>query len=84
MCARWTLVVRLASERALVPGPVHRGMTRGSLVRVEELTRMPPEVQDALVTILSEKVLPIPELDSEVAADGASQVAHWRLYYDDA
>jgi MoxR-like ATPase len=43
-------------------------MERGALVRVEELTRMPPEVQDALVTVLSEKVLPVPELDSEVAA----------------
>ena len=29
---------------------------------------MPSEVQDALVTILSEKVLPVPELDTEVAA----------------
>ena len=56
------------SERALVPGPVYRGMRRGALVRVEELTRMAPEVQDALVTVLSEKVLPIPELDDEVAA----------------
>ena len=56
------------SERALVPGPVHRAMSRGAIVRVEELTRMPPEVQDALVTILSEKVLPIPELDTEVSA----------------
>jgi MoxR-like ATPase len=56
------------SVDALVPGPVYRGMERGALVRVEELTRMPPEVQDALVTVLSEKVLPVPELDSEVAA----------------
>ncbi len=56
------------SVDALVPGPVYRGMERGALVRVEELTRMPPEVQDALVTVLSEKVLPIPELDTEVAA----------------
>lgn len=56
------------SEAALVPGPVYRAMQRGSIVRVEELTRMPPEVQDALVTVLSEKVLPVPELDTEVAA----------------
>ena len=56
------------SERALVPGPVHRAMSRGAIVRVEELTRMPPEVQDALVTVLSEKVLPIPELDTELSA----------------
>jgi len=56
------------SAAALVPGPVYRGMDRGGLVRVEELTRMPPEVQDALVTVLSEKILPVPELDSEIAA----------------
>jgi MoxR-like ATPase len=56
------------SEAALVPSPVYRAMRAGRLVRVEELTRMPSEVQDALVTILSEKVLPVPELDTEVAA----------------
>ncbi len=56
------------SVAALVPGPVYRAMVRGAIVRVEELTRMPAEVQDALVTVLSEKVLPVPELDSEVAA----------------
>ena len=56
------------STAALVPGPVYRGMERGAIVRVEELTRMPPEVQDALVTVLSEKVLPVPELDGEIAA----------------
>ena len=56
------------SAEAIVPGPIYRGLQRGAIVRVEELTRMPPEVQDALVTVLSEKVLPVPELDSEVAA----------------
>jgi MoxR-like ATPase len=56
------------SPEALVPGPVYRAMQRGAIARVEELTRMPAEVQDALVTVLSEKVLPIPELDTEIAA----------------
>ncbi len=56
------------TEAALVPSPVYRAMRAGRLVRIEELTRMPSEVQDALVTILSEKVLPVPELDTEVAA----------------
>jgi MoxR-like ATPase len=56
------------TEEALVPSPVYRAMRTGRIVRVEELTRMPSEVQDALVTILSEKVLPVPELDTEVAA----------------
>jgi len=62
------LIAEGPSEAALVPSPIHRGMARGAIVRIEELTRMPPEVQDALVTVLSEKVLPIPELDTELAA----------------
>jgi MoxR-like ATPase len=53
---------------ALVPSPVMRAMQLGSLVRVEELTRIPADVQDALITVLSEKTLPVPELDEEVQA----------------
>ena len=56
------------SRGALVPSPVFRAMERGAIVRVEELTRMPSEVQDALITVLSEKSLPIPELGEEVQA----------------
>ncbi len=56
------------SPAALVPSPVYRAMERGSIVRVEELTRMPSDVQDALVTVLSEKTLPIPELGGEMQA----------------
>ena len=56
------------SVGALVASPVYRAMEEGSIVRVEELTRMPSDVQDALITVLSEKVLPIPELGSEVQA----------------
>lgn len=56
------------SPDALVPSPVLIAMRDGAIARVEELTRLPSEVQDALVTILSEKVLPVPELGTEVAA----------------
>ena len=56
------------SEAALVPSPIYRAMRLGSIARVEELTRMPSDVQDALVTALSEKSMPVPELNSEVAA----------------
>ncbi len=51
------------SERALVPGPFHRAMTGGKLVRFEEITRCAPEVQDTLVGVLSEKLLAIAELE---------------------
>ncbi len=53
---------------ALVPTPMMRGMEDGSIVRLEELTRMAADVQDTLITILSEKTLPIPELSTAVSA----------------
>jgi MoxR-like ATPase len=56
------------SRAALVPSPVMRAMEDGRLVRVEELTRIPSDVQDALISVLSEKTLPIPELGEEVQA----------------
>ncbi|WP_329109901.1 AAA family ATPase [Micromonospora sp. NBC_01699] len=56
------------SPAALVPSPVLRAMETGAIARVEELTRVPSDVQDTLITILSEKTLPVPELASEVQA----------------
>lgn len=53
---------------ALVPSPIMRAMQQGSIARLEELTRVPADVQDTLITILSEKTLPIPELGQEVQA----------------
>lgn len=64
------------SQGALVASPVMRGMREGKVVRVEELTRIPSDVQDALITVLSEKTLPIPELNEEVqAAKGFNVIA---------
>lgn len=54
--------------KALVPSPVMRAMQDGKIARVEELTRIPSDVQDALITVLSEKSLPVPELNIEVQA----------------
>jgi MoxR-like ATPase len=62
------LIAEGPTEGALVPSPVFRAMADGKLARIEELTRMPADVQDALITVLSEKTLPIPELGSEVQA----------------
>jgi len=56
------------SPAALVASPVMRAMREGRIARVEELTRIPADVQDNLITILSEKTLPIPELDDQVQA----------------
>jgi MoxR-like ATPase len=62
------LIAQGPSREAMVPGPVMRAMSGGQIARVEELTRMPSDVQDALITILSEKTLPIPELGGEQQA----------------
>ena len=63
---------RLLSEgpsmNAVVPSPLMRGMEIGKMVRVEELTRIPADVQDTLITVLSEKILPIAELNEEIQA----------------
>ena len=56
------------SEKALVETPVMRSMKDGKIVRIEELTRIGADVQDTLITILSEKTLPVPELNTEVQA----------------
>lgn len=56
------------SEKALVASPLMKAMRHGKIARVEELTRMPADVQDSLITVLSEKTLPIPELGAEVQA----------------
>jgi MoxR-like ATPase len=62
------LIAEGPSREALVPSPVMRAMSGGQIARVEELTRMPSDVQDALITILSEKTLPVPELGTELQA----------------
>jgi MoxR-like ATPase len=56
------------SERALVETPMMRGMKDGKIVRIEELTRIGADVQDTLITILSEKTLPVPELNTAIQA----------------
>ena len=43
-------------------------MKNGKIARVEELTRIPSDVQDTLITLLSEKSLPVPELNTEIQA----------------
>ena len=64
----WNYALLLAegpSERSLVPAPVYRGMKEGKVVRFEELTRCPLEVQDILLSILSDRVMAVPELEGE-------------------
>lgn len=62
------------TENALVPSPLMKAMKTGKTARIEELTRIPSDVQDTLITLLSEKILPVPELNTEVAAIGGFNV----------
>lgn len=52
---------------ALIPGPLYRGMASGTLVRYEELARSSPALQDALLSIMSERSIAIPELQGDAA-----------------
>jgi MoxR-like ATPase len=66
----WNYALLLAegpSKRALVSGPIYEAMEQGCLCRFEEVTRVQPEIQDCLISLLSEKSLHIPELDGEAA-----------------
>ncbi len=62
------LIAEGPSEKALVASPILQAMKDGKIARLEELTRIPADVQDSLITLLSEKTLPIPELNQEVQA----------------
>jgi MoxR-like ATPase len=59
------LVSEGPSGRALVPAPLLRGMAEGLVVRFEEITRCALEVQDTLLSPLSERALVVPELGAE-------------------
>jgi MoxR-like ATPase len=64
----WNYALLLAegpTERSLIPAPLYRGMQAGKLVRFEEITRCPLEIQDTLLSILSDRVMTIPELEDE-------------------
>ena len=64
----WNYALLLAkgpSKEALVKAPLFVGMENGIITRFEEITRCPSEIQDSLISILSDKVLNIPELGDE-------------------
>lgn len=64
----WNYAMLLAegpSKRALVPAPLYLGVRDGRIVRFEEITRAPHEVQDTLLSVMSEKVLVVPELPGD-------------------
>ena len=73
----WNYAMLLASgptRSALVPSPVLTAMSRGQVARVEEVTRCLPEVQDALVSLLSDRRVAIPELAGLDGPDGDAAI----------
>ena len=71
----WNYALLLAegpTQRALVPGPMYEAMRGGVVCRFEEVTRVQPEIQDCLISLLSDKVIHVPELNGE---DGALYAA---------
>jgi len=57
-----TLLSKGPCLEALVPAPFYKCMKEGMIVRFEEITRCTQEIQDIIISILSEKVLTIPEI----------------------
>src|SRR6266513_2259175 len=62
------LIARGPSPEALVKSPIFRAMESGTLARFEKITRCAAEVKDALISLLSEKRISVPELATEVPA----------------
>ncbi len=70
----WNYALLLAegpSERALIASPILSAMRNGLVARIEELTRCAPEVQDAIISLMSEKTIAIPELGPEIESRAA-------------
>ncbi|MCI8510566.1 MAG: AAA family ATPase [Lachnospiraceae bacterium] len=67
----WNYAMLIASgpsQEAMLKSPVFHAMETGTIARLEEISRCASEVQDALISILSEKRISVPELSMEVAA----------------
>lgn len=64
----WNYALLLANgptRQALVPAPLYTGMEKGILTRFEEITRTPAEIQDSLISVMSDKVMNVPELGDD-------------------
>lgn len=62
------LIAEGPSERAMLKSPIYRAMEDGAVARFEEISRCASEVQDALISLLSEKRVNVPELHLDVPA----------------
>jgi len=72
----WNYALLLAegpTPKALVRGPIYEAMSEGWICRFEEVTRVQPEIQDCLISVMSDKLLHVPDLDGEASTVFASQ-----------
>jgi len=73
------LKIKGPCKEALIPGPIYQGMSQGLIVRFEEIARCSPEIQDGILSILSERQILVPELSGEdgilFARDGFNIIA---------
>ena len=72
----WNYALLLAegpTPKALVRGPIYEAMSEGCICRFEEVTRVQPEIQDCLISVMSDKLLHVPELDAEASVVFASR-----------
>jgi MoxR-like ATPase len=58
---------------ALVPSPLLRAMRDGKFLRFEEIARCPQTLQDSVLSILSDRVISIPELAGDEGVIYASE-----------
>jgi len=64
----WNVAMVIASGQSkdsMISSPIMTAMINGEMGRFEELTRCSSDVQDALISLLSEKYITIPELKGE-------------------
>ncbi|AWK09171.1 ATPase [Streptomyces spongiicola] len=59
------VIAKGQSRESMIPSPIMTAMETGAIGRFEELTRSTSDVQDALISVLSEKYISVPELDSD-------------------
>ncbi|MFF7245716.1 AAA family ATPase [Embleya sp. NPDC008237] len=59
------VIAKGQSRESMIPSPIMTAMESGAIGRFEELTRSTSDVQDALISILSEKYVSVPELDDD-------------------
>jgi hypothetical protein len=64
----WNIALVIAagqSLNSLIPSPIMTAMNQGAMGRFEEMTRCTSDVQDALISIMSEKYVAVPELKED-------------------